>query len=475
MFYFFHPVLYFVKRNILVEREKACDEYVLAVDRSKRGIYANALIDAAQICRSLKNRLTPLSVIAESFTDLKKRLIAIGTNTNPKARLSAKTLILLILISIICVPGMDLKARESNNQTDSQQRFTRIYDVAILIARPAHPDLRYLKDCNDPIFKAAQIEVAKLRDELIITIKETIEPNSWSDVSGAGTIEVHGEYRELAIFQTLEIHQKIKTLLDEMKRAKARTVQIEAKFIEVTEGFLDEIGLDDNFMQRNAEYVQDMFMVLDKVQFQRKRFEPGIADSEVSTSSNGFATIFDDLQISYLLRAVQLHKNSKMLAAPKITVLNGERAEICIISEIPYITLIAEPNESSEKPQQQVDFVEVGTKLRVLPEIRSNGDILLSIDLSFSDVIGDYKKRLYEDGSEYEVPDIEVLSLSTRIMLPDKVTLLIAGGKHINKLESGQIIEQNLLVLIKPVIIEPDTGNGNGHSELPARFSETEN
>ena len=472
LIYFFHPVLFFVKRRILIEREKACDEYVLAVDRSKRGIYANALIDAAQICRSLTNRLTPLSVIAESFTDLKKRLIAIGTNTNPKAQLSVKTIILLILISIICVPGMDLKAREGADHVDPPEHFVRTYDVTLLLGRFAKPGGYDAIDPNCLDRPSAEADIAERLEKLINTIKETIEPNNWSDAGQAGTIKTH-ENRKLIILQTLEIHQKIKTLLEEMKKAKARVIQIEARFIEVTEGFLDEIGIDANFIQRNAEYVQDTLMEFDELQFQRKRFNPGFADSEVSTSSTGYAMILDDLQRAFVLRAVQLHKNSKMLAAPKITLLNGQNGTIMMGEHIPYISGFTEPNESSDQTQPLYDYTDVGTKLDILPKLTSQGDIILELDLSLSNVLGT-EKRLYEDGNEYEVPDIELINLSTQIMIPDKATLLIAGGKYKTGSKSRQIVERNLLVLIKPIMIEYDIGNDNSSSELPAGLNGTD-
>ncbi|MHC4213408.1 MAG: M56 family metallopeptidase, partial [Planctomycetota bacterium] len=406
LIYFFHPILYFVKRNILIEREKACDEYVLAVDRSKRGIYANALIDAAQICRSLKNRLTPLSVIAESFTDLKKRLIAIGTNNNPKADLSTKTLILLILISIICLPGVAIKARETAPERQSPDSYleptdesahshlnepplaklvTRIYDVAILyaglVARPLGPDKTIVSGVIDhncqggPNAEAAAI---KRLGEPVNTIKETIEPNSWSDAGGPGTIEVH-EYRKFIILQTPEIHQKIEILLNEMKKAKSRAIQIEARFIEVSEDFLNYIRADVNSMLK-------MSTEIGKVEFIRKHFELGIADANVSTSSKGYTAIQNDFSTLLLLRAIQNHKDSKMLVAPKVTVLNGEYASLSVLTDTLYVSGLIEPNTTLTQFEQQVDSVNTGTTIQVLPKITSQGDILLELDLSLNSV-----------------------------------------------------------------------------------------
>ena len=110
-FYFFYPVLHFAKRRILFERERACDDWVIASGNSHKKTYANALIDAAGICRKFSTRLGPTGVVAESFGDLKKRIIAISSNLKPKTRLSKATLVLLILIGTICVPGFVLTNR----------------------------------------------------------------------------------------------------------------------------------------------------------------------------------------------------------------------------------------------------------------------------------------------------------------------------------------------------------------------------
>lgn len=283
-------------------------------------------------------------------------------------------------------------------------------------------------------------------------------------------IEFHG-YRKLIILQTLEIHQKIEKLLDEMKKA---TIQIEARFITVTEEFLDNMGFDANSIQRYALGTRETFIILDKLQFLRKRFEPGIEDSEVSSSSRGYGMILDDLQRSFVLRAIQAHKNSKMFVAPKVTVLNGEYASLSVLTDTLYVSGLTEPNTTLGQFEQQVDFVNTGTTIQVLPKITSQGDILLELNLSLSSVAG-YEKRTYEDGNEYDVPNVELLSLSTQAMLPDGGTLLIGGGKVNTEDQDGQIAERDLLILIRADKIELDTGNDNNPSQLPARFSETDN
>ncbi|MBN1972920.1 MAG: redoxin domain-containing protein, partial [Sedimentisphaerales bacterium] len=129
-FYFFHPVLHFAKRRILFERERACDDWVIASGNSHKKIYANALIDAAGICRNFSAKLGPTGVVAESFGDLKKRIIAIGSNIKPKTRLSKTALVLLILTGTICVPGFVL-----TNRTIASSEKATLETVREMVAR----------------------------------------------------------------------------------------------------------------------------------------------------------------------------------------------------------------------------------------------------------------------------------------------------------------------------------------------------
>ncbi len=119
--YFFHPVFHFVKWRILFERERACDDWVIAASKTRRSIYAHALINAADICRSFSAKIGPVGAVAESFGDLKKRILAIGSNLKPKARLSMRALILLVVTGAVCVPGIVVTARSASRQTPTSK------------------------------------------------------------------------------------------------------------------------------------------------------------------------------------------------------------------------------------------------------------------------------------------------------------------------------------------------------------------
>ncbi len=144
--YFFHPVLHLAKRRILSEREQACDNWVVAGSRAKRSTYANALICAAGACRGFSARIGPVGAVAESFGDLKKRLLAISRNLKPRARLSVSALILLVIVGAICVPGIVLTARTNGSKgTEPQDKVGQTKQLVAMTILPRDP-IRSLED-----------------------------------------------------------------------------------------------------------------------------------------------------------------------------------------------------------------------------------------------------------------------------------------------------------------------------------------
>jgi len=111
--YFFHPVMHLAKRRILFERERACDERVLASEKADRRVYASAMVTAAEVHRELGARTSAVPVVAESFGDLKRRLTMMASDLRRVARLSRRAIVLVAILSVIAVPGFVLTARSA--------------------------------------------------------------------------------------------------------------------------------------------------------------------------------------------------------------------------------------------------------------------------------------------------------------------------------------------------------------------------
>ena len=125
---------------------------------------------------------------------------------------------------------------------------------------------------------------------------------------------------------------------------------------------------------------------------------------------------FLDSSIGAFLEALETIGDTNVIATPRLLVLNKQRAEILIGAQLGYVnTTVTETSAT-----QSVDFLEVGTQLRLRPFIAHDRTIRLEIhpELSTGNV------RI-EQG--ITLPDKEVTSVTTNVLVEDGRTVVIGG------------------------------------------------
>jgi Flp pilus assembly secretin CpaC/tetratricopeptide (TPR) repeat protein len=348
---------------------------------------------------------------------------------------------------------------------------------------------------------------------LIQLIQETIEPDSWFDLSdtGEGTIMAYPmqQPRKLAVMQTHEVHQEIERLLEAMRQSLGNQVAIEAVFLVVTENYLEDIGLDVDFsLNLGSKWGQ--------LSFEQGSESSAAADPSTkiggslggveaaATVTGGYGSILDDLQVSFLLRAVQAHTDSKAITAPKNTVLSGESAAFSVSNIVTYAlppttgttTTGTGVGTSSTQNQtyQNVGYISVGSMLSITPTISHDKKyVLLNIVTTLTDLLrlrthqveqivnntgtGGTGAATGQDAVaevDVTVPETETSSVMTRVSVPDGGTLLLGGQKITAEVEKetgvpvlskipivGRLFSNRsvikdhkvLLILVKPVIM----------------------
>ena len=87
--------------------------------------------------------------------------------------------------------------------------------------------------------------------DLIIT---TIEPDTWAETGGSGSLRSYETTLSLVIRQTQKVHEEIRDLLEQLRRLQDLQVTIEVRFITVADRFFEQIGIDFDFnVQDNVE------------------------------------------------------------------------------------------------------------------------------------------------------------------------------------------------------------------------------
>ena len=355
----------------------------------------------------------------------------------------------------------------------------------------------YLTGGGDEYESVAERE-ARARDRalaLITLIQESIDPDSWYDVGGEGTITAHDD-RKLIVLQTREAHNRINELLKELGKNLKEEVSIEARFLLVSENFIDSIGLDIGFALSTGKW--DVI-----------RYDPGIlkvatpdetgvagtlAKSIPSRLKGVWGSILDDLEVTFLLEAIQAHRDGTSLTAPKVTVLSGESAILQVQKTIRYALppVISARDivggvsgiSSSWSFEPQQGRVRSGTTLSVTPIVTPDKrHVLLNITATLQGYFGlkPYTVDTIAPTGTGEIveytmslPETEISRVRTRVSVPDGGTLLLGGQKITEEVEKeagvpvlskipiiGRAFSSRskikdskiLLILVKPTII----------------------
>jgi len=302
-------------------------------------------------------------------------------------------------------------------------------------------------------------------------IQESIDPLTWYDLypgeAGAdGQIMAYPDQqpKKLAVYQTPEVHQQIEQLLDQLRKSLGYEVSIEARFLVVTENFLEDIGLDLDLQYDFGGRLglvtvdQDSFLTgAPDTSTKVGGSLGGLTNNPAASVTGGYGSILDDLQVSLMLRATLARTDSKSLAEPKVTVLSGESASFNLTDMVSYAlppqigstatgTLGGTTTQGSV--QQQVGMIPVGSVLAITPTITKDKKyVLLNIVTTQTDLL---RFRTHQVSTinpatttggaggatqnailEYPVtvPETETATVMTRVSVPDRGTLLLGGHK----------------------------------------------
>ncbi len=362
-------------------------------------------------------------------------------------------------------------------------------------------------DQQDTTPETIRSEAMGRASAIIQLIQETIDPGSWYNAGGEGSLTTYSN-NVLVIRQTLENHDKIRSLLDELRSSLGEQVAIEARFLTVTENFLEEIGLDLDVLISPGGNWNDIILNQDHADGSQATSTgvPGsLAGTLASTVSGGY--VLDDLQVNFILKATQAHKDSKNLNAPKVTVLSGERAGIRVETEFSYVADFQFEDITSAGDNQptrviadpEISVIRDGVILNVTPTITADKKyVLLRIETSYTqtrfetyDIPATGTTATDDRVFTIQLPISQIADVRTRVTVPDGGTLLIGGQKLTGEINTeqgipvlskipflGRLFENRskikdnniLLILVKPTIILQDEQERNAIAAMESQY-----
>lgn len=151
----------------------------------------------------------------------------------------------------------------------------------------------------------------------------------------------------------------------------------------------------------------------------------------IDTSATGAATSFGKIAVGRLqdedfvadIRFLKQVQNTKILANPRMMILNKEEAKINIGDRIPYVVTTSTGSGNNISISEDIRFIDVGINLIVTPVINDDGFITMKIRPEISSRTG----TITTAGQQNEIPIVNTTYIETSVIVKDGVSIILGG------------------------------------------------
>ncbi|MBI2870103.1 MAG: hypothetical protein HYY14_00155 [Candidatus Omnitrophica bacterium] len=238
-----------------------------------------------------------------------------------------------------------------------------------------------------------------------------------------GKIKSDERTNKIAVTDLPERFPTISKLVEEFDE-KTAEVLIEAKIIEITLSDDYAFGIDWNVF---AQALQS-------------KFAPTLpffdADLDFNAGSGGLSTLsFARGDVTTVVEALKTFGQTNTLSSPRLLVANNQEARILIGADEAFVTQQTVVSSGGSNTSDEVQFVEVGTKLGVTPTVNRDGFVTIKIKPEVSSVartlvIGatnTTSNTTAQQTARTTVPIIATSEAETTVVVKDGHTVIIGG------------------------------------------------
>ncbi|HZZ73472.1 MAG TPA: secretin and TonB N-terminal domain-containing protein [Pirellulales bacterium] len=187
------------------------------------------------------------------------------------------------------------------------------------------------------------------------------------------------------------------------------------------EAMIMSVKLDDEYSMG-----VDFSVLRDKAHVQLASGSPLSDLGQVSFADGGLKFGFLDSSLGLFVSALETFGDTNVIATPRLLCLNKQRSEILIGAQLGYVSTTVTETSTSQK----VDFLEIGTQLRIRPFISSDGMIRMEVHPELS--TGSVQLK-----GNFTLPEKDVTQVTTNIMARDGSTVVIGGLMRNDLISSG--------------------------------------
>jgi len=368
-------------------------------------------------------------------------------------------------------------------------------------------------DEEDDDEEEEQLTRADMIEQITTLIQDTVgDPQDWGPGASSSLRELSGN---LIVRTTSQNQREVRQLLDQLRQTRAVQISVQARFLMVTDQFLEDIGVDfDLEFQPSGDDFGPIRLAQDSQalaappnitesgilgQFSPGGIGPGgtfvpgegVTNPETGRSFDIGASFQDNLSANLLVRATQADERSFSLDAPRVTFFNGQRAYVVVAEQIAFVSdLEPVPNAFGFDPELQT--VSEGVVLDVEGTVSADRRyVTLTLRPSLAEATiedfpiasggiiggggGDNGDQFATDAEQsIQLPTVDLTSVRATVSIPDRGTLLIGGQRVVDEVEREAGVpvlskvpvfnrlftnnstvkdERTLLILVKPRII----------------------
>jgi general secretion pathway protein D len=330
---------------------------------------------------------------------------------------------LMTAIALTCALPALVAAGPGGKRGESACKDTQITRVVYPVADLVIPILDYC---------AVEKDAATLEGRLMELIKGTVQPKSWKEQGGAGTLQYYPMGMSLVVEQSAEVQGEVNDLLRALRRLQDVEVAVETRIVQISPElaarFRDKVG----FAPVRAEN-GETFVPLGTA-FGLK------SAGKMETGGSGQDTaVFTDKELYPWLKLFQNERATNLMQTPKTTMFNGQRALVTVSTQQSFLTeykIARDKDKLTVVPQHEV--VDVGLKSIMLPTVSADlRSVRLAVDFRSTALLGAAAEVPVAikvgAGKEFrgtvQIPQVETLTCKQTCVIPDGQTMAVSLGQ----------------------------------------------
>ncbi len=412
---------------------------------------ANTEEDKAEVLTPLQQQMQKTISIAFRETPIDDVLRAIAEKANVDIIKSPQ------VVGTVTATLTDVPLEEALNNILASHGYGYVADKNVIRVAPLS-ELAVKEEVM--VSRIYRITYADVKD-VTKTVKEFISPR--------GSVSASESTSNIIVTDTESRIKAIDTFIQEIDRITPQ-ILVEARIYDITA--TDKLDLGIEWWAGRQSHIDPitgqptLAITSNRQPYIMSEYGGAVdktANASIGTLNFGFWN--NDLDIDATIRAEQEDINAKLLANPRILVLDNEQAVFDIVQEYPYVERTITGNTVTET----VKFKPIGTKLQVTPHVTRDGMLRLHILPEFGVKVGDVTMLA---GT---VPIVDTRKVDTIALVQHGQTVVIGGlrkkqvTQQTNKVpllgdipllgllfryEGEDVANSELVVFITPRIIE---------------------